>query len=390
MREAVIVSAVRTAVGRAVKGSTRSLRPEAMGVAVIQEVLRRAGGSLSPEQVDDVIIGCAMPEGAQGLNMARLLALAAGLPDSVPAVTVNRFCSSGLQSIAQASERIIAGGADVIIAGGVESMSAVPMRGFHIAPDPALMARVPEAYMNMGLTAERVAAQYGVTRSAQDEFALRSQQRAAAAMDSGKFRDEIVAVALDQSGGADGVPAGKLEVDEHPRRDTTLSALAALRPAFKQGGTVTAGNSSPLSDGAAAVLVMERSVAEAHGMRPLLRFVSFAVAGVPPELMGIGPVKAVPKALARAGLTIADMDLIELNEAFAAQAIAVSHQLQLPADKLNVNGGAIALGHPLGCTGTKLTVQLLYELQRRRARYGLVTMCIGGGQGAAGIFECLN
>ncbi|MEY4234113.1 MAG: hypothetical protein RL635_1080 [Chloroflexota bacterium] len=390
MREAVIVSAVRTAVGRAVKGSTRSLRPEAMGVAVIQEVLRRAGGSLSPEQVDDVIIGCAMPEGAQGLNMARLLALAAGLPDSVPAVTVNRFCSSGLQSIAQASERIIAGGADVIIAGGVESMSAVPMRGFHIAPDPALMARVPEAYMNMGLTAERVAAQYGVTRSAQDEFALRSQQRAAAAMDSGKFRDEIVAVALDQSGGADGVPAGKLEVDEHPRRDTTLSGLAALRPAFKQGGTVTAGNSSPLSDGAAAVLVMERSVAEAHGMRPLLRFVSFAVAGVPPELMGIGPVKAVPKALARAGLTIADMDLIELNEAFAAQAIAVSHQLQLPADKLNVNGGAIALGHPLGCTGTKLTVQLLYELQRRRARYGLVTMCIGGGQGAAGIFECLN
>lgn len=390
MREAVIVSAVRTAVGRAVKGSTRSLRPEAMGVAVIQEVLRRAGGSLSPEQVDDVIIGCAMPEGAQGLNMARLLALAAGLPDSVPAVTVNRFCSSGLQSIAQASERIIAGGADVIIAGGVESMSAVPMRGFHIAPDPALMARVPEAYMNMGLTAERVAAQYGVTRSAQDEFALRSQQRAAAAMDSGKFCDEIVAVALDQSGGADGVPAGKLEVDEHPRRDTTLSGLAALRPAFKQGGTVTAGNSSPLSDGAAAVLVMERSVAEAHGMRPLLRFVSFAVAGVPPELMGIGPVKAVPKALARAGLTIADMDLIELNEAFAAQAIAVSHQLQLPADKLNVNGGAIALGHPLGCTGTKLTVQLLYELQRRRARYGLVTMCIGGGQGAAGIFECLN
>lgn len=390
MREAVIVSAVRTAVGRAVKGSTRSLRPEAMGVAVIQEVLRRAGGSLSPEQVDDVIIGCAMPEGAQGLNMARLLALAAGLPDSVPAVTVNRFCSSGLQSIAQASERIIAGGADVIIAGGVESMSAVPMRGFHIAPDPALMARVPEAYMSMGLTAERVAAQYGVTRSAQDEFALRSQQRAAAALDSGKFRDEIVAVALDQSGGADGVPAGKLEVDEHPRRDTTLSGLAALRPAFKQGGTVTAGNSSPLSDGAAAVLVMERSVAEAHGMRPLLRFVSFAVAGVPPELMGIGPVKAVPKALARAGLTIADMDLIELNEAFAAQAIAVSHQLQLPADKLNVNGGAIALGHPLGCTGTKLTVQLLYELQRRRARYGLVTMCIGGGQGAAGIFECLN
>ena len=390
MREAVIVSAVRTAVGRAVKGSTRSLRPEAMGVAVIQEVLRRAGGRLSPEQVDDVIIGCAMPEGAQGLNMARLLALAAGLPDSVPAVTVNRFCSSGLQSIAQASERIIAGGADVIIAGGVESMSAVPMRGFHIAPDPALMARVPEAYMNMGLTAERVAAQYGVTRSAQDEFALRSQQRAAAALDSGKFRDEIVAVALDQSGGADGVPAGKLEVDEHPRRDTTLSGLAALRPAFKQGGTVTAGNSSPLSDGAAAVLVMERSVAEAHGMRPLLRFVSFAVAGVPPELMGIGPVKAVPKALARAGLTIADMDLIELNEAFAAQAIAVSHQLQLPADKLNVNGGAIALGHPLGCTGTKLTVQLLYELQRRRARYGLVTMCIGGGQGAAGIFECLN
>ena len=390
MREAVIVSAVRTAVGRAVKGSTRSLRPEAMGVAVIQEVLRRAGGSLSPEQVDDVIIGCAMPEGAQGLNMARLLALAAGLPDSVPAVTVNRFCSSGLQSIAQASERIIAGGADVIIAGGVESMSAVPMRGFHIAPDPALMARVPEAYMNMGLTAERVAAQYGVTRSAQDEFALRSQQRAAAALDGGKFRDEIVAVALDQSGGAEGVPAGKLEVDEHPRRDTTLSALAALRPAFKQGGTVTAGNSSPLSDGAAAVLVMERSVAEAHGMRPLLRFVSFAVAGVPPELMGIGPVKAVPKALARAGLTIADMDLIELNEAFAAQAIAVSHQLQLPADKLNVNGGAIALGHPLGCTGTKLTVQLLYELQRRRARYGLVTMCIGGGQGAAGIFECLN
>lgn len=382
MREAVIVSAVRTAVGRAVKGSTRGLRPEAMGVAVIQEVLRRAGGSLQPEQIDDVIMGCAMPEGAQGLNMARLLALAAGLPNSVPAVTVNRFCSSGLQSIAQASERIIAGGADVIIAGGVESMSAVPMRGFHIAPDPALMARLPEAYMNMGLTAERVAAQYGVTRSAQDEFALRSQQRAAAAVDAGKFQAEIIAVELDQ--------AGRLEADEHPRRDTTLAGLAALRPAFKQGGTVTAGNSSPLSDGAAAVLVMERSMAEAHGMRPLLRFVTFAVAGVPPELMGIGPVKAVPKALARAGLTLADMDLIELNEAFAAQAIAVSQELRLPADKLNVNGGAIALGHPLGCTGAKLTVQLLHELQRRRARYGLVTMCIGGGQGAAGIFECLN
>ncbi|GBL18671.1 3-ketoacyl-CoA thiolase [Anaerolineaceae bacterium] len=382
MREAVIVSAVRTAVGRAVKGSTRGLRPEAMGVAVIQEVLRRAGGSLRPEQVDDVIMGCAMPEGAQGLNMARLLALAAGLPDSVPAVTVNRFCSSGLQSIAQASERIIAGGADVIIAGGVESMSAVPMRGFHIAPDPALMARLPEAYMNMGLTAERVAAQYGVSRSAQDEFALGSQQRAAAAQDAGKFHDEIIAVELEQ--------AGRLEADEHPRRDTTLAGLAALRPAFKQGGTVTAGNSSPLSDGAAAVLVMERSVAEAHGMRPLLRFVTFAVAGVPPELMGIGPVKAVPKALARAGLTLADMDLIELNEAFAAQAIAVTQALRLPADKLNVNGGAIALGHPLGCTGAKLTVQLLHELQRRQARYGLVTMCIGGGQGAAGIFECLN
>ena len=382
MREAVIVSAVRTAVGRAVKGSTRGLRPEAMGVAVIQEVLRRAGGSLRPEQVDDVIIGCAMPEGAQGLNMARLLALAAGLPDSVPAVTVNRFCSSGLQSIAQASERIIAGGADVIIAGGVESMSAVPMRGFHIAPDPALMARLPEAYMNMGLTAERVAAQYGVSRSAQDEFALGSQQRAAAAVDAGKFQDEIIAVELEQ--------AGRLEVDEHLRRDTTLAGLAALRPAFKQGGTVTAGNSSPLSDGAAAVLVMERSVAEAHGMRPLLRFVTFAVAGVPPELMGIGPVKAVPKALERAGLTLADMDLIELNEAFAAQAIAVTQELGLPTDKLNVNGGAIALGHPLGCTGAKLTVQLLHELQRRRARYGLVTMCIGGGQGAAGIFECLN
>lgn len=382
MREAVIVSAVRTAVGRAVKGSTRGLRPEAMGVAVIQEVLRRAGGSLRPEQVDDVIMGCAMPEGAQGLNMARLLALAAGLPDSVPAVTVNRFCSSGLQSIAQASERIIAGGADVIIAGGVESMSAVPMRGFHIAPDPALMARLPEAYMNMGLTAERVAAQYGVSRSAQDEFALGSQQRAAAAQDAGKFHDEIIAVELEQ--------AGRLEADEHPRRDTTLGGLAALRPAFKQGGTVTAGNSSPLSDGAAAVLVMERSVAEAHGMRPLLRFVTFAVAGVPPELMGIGPVKAVPKALARAGLTLADMDLIELNEAFAAQAIAVTQALRLPADKLNVNGGAIALGHPLGCTGAKLTVQLLHELQRRQARYGLVTMCIGGGQGAAGIFECLN
>lgn len=382
MREAVIVSAVRTAVGRAVKGSTRGLRPEAMGVAVIQEVLRRAGGSLRPEQVDDVIMGCAMPEGAQGLNMARLLALAAGLPDSVPAVTVNRFCSSGLQSIAQASERIIAGGADVIIAGGVESMSAVPMRGFHISPDPALMARLPEAYMNMGLTAERVAAQYGVSRSAQDEFALGSQQRAAAAQDAGKFHDEIIAVELEQ--------AGRLEADEHPRRDTTLAGLAALRPAFKQGGTVTAGNSSPLSDGAAAVLVMERSVAEAHGMRPLLRFVTFAVAGVPPELMGIGPVKAVPKALVRAGLTLADMDLIELNEAFAAQAIAVTQALRLPADKLNVNGGAIALGHPLGCTGAKLTVQLLHELQRRQARYGLVTMCIGGGQGAAGIFECLN
>ncbi len=390
MREAVIVAMARTAVGRAKRGTTRSTRPEALLRAVIAELLRQTADKLDPAQLDDVIIGCAMPEGAQGLNVARIVALSAGLPVNVPAQTVNRFCSSGLQTIAIAAERIIANGADAILAGGVETMSLVPMTGFRLSPDLDAVRQQPQIYMGMGLTAEHVAEQYAISREDQDEFAYHSHMKAAAAVDAGKFAEEIVPVQFEQVTLVDGqrrVETITFDTDEHLRRDTTLDALAKLKPVFKQNGTVTAGNSSPLSDGAAGVIVMEAGLAARLGLTPIARFVGFNVAGVPPEIMGIGPVAAVPRVLQRTGLTLADLDLIELNEAFAAQSLAVMRTLDLNPGLVNVNGGAIALGHPLGCTGAKLTVQLLHELRRRGGRYGMVTMCIGGGQGAAGIFE---
>ncbi len=392
MQEAVIVSAVRTAVGKAKKGTLRNYRPEDMAAVVIKEAIERAPG-LTPDMVEDVLLGCAMPEGPQGLNIARLAVLRAGLPYTIPAVTVNRFCSSGLQTIAMAAERIMAGFADVVVAGGVESMSLVPMTGFQFRPNPWLVENYPEAYISMGHTAERVAEKYGITREDQDAFALRSHQRAAAAIDAGKFKDEIVPLEVTEKvlreDGSVEERTVVFDTDEGVRRDTSMEALARLRPAFKEGGTVTAGNSSQMSDGAAAVVVMSRKKAEELGLEPLARFVSFAVAGVPPEIMGIGPVEAVPKALKLAGLTLDDIDLIELNEAFAAQSLAVIRELGMDMEKVNVNGGAIALGHPLGCTGAKLTTQIIYELKRRGGRYGLVTMCIGGGMGAAGIIEVL-
>ncbi|GAB4407678.1 MAG: thiolase family protein [Anaerolineae bacterium] len=390
MREAVIVAMARTAVGRAKKGTTRSTRPEVLLRAIIAELLRQTAGKLDPAQLDDVIIGCAMPEGAQGLNVARIVALSAGLPVNVPAQTVNRFCSSGLQTIAIAAERIIANGADAILAGGVETMSLVPMTGFRLSPDLDTVRQQPQIYMGMGLTAEHVAEQYAISREDQDKFAYHSHMKAAAAVDAGKFAEEIVPVQFEQVTLVDGqrhTETVTFDTDEHLRRDTTLDALAKLKPVFKQNGTVTAGNSSPLSDGAAGVIVMEAGMAARLGLTPIARFVGFNVAGVPPEIMGIGPVAAVPRVLQRTGLSLADLDLIELNEAFAAQSLAVMRALDLNPDVVNVNGGAIALGHPLGCTGAKLTVQLLHELRRRGGRYGMVTMCIGGGQGAAGIFE---
>lgn len=391
-REAVIVAGARTAVGKAKRGTTRNYRSDEMAAAVIQDIMEKTNG-LDPAEIDDVIIGCAMPEGAQGLNFARTIALRAGLPESIPAMTVNRFCSSGLQTIAMAAERIIANGADAIIAGGAETMSLVPMTGFRFNPNPYMVENMPEVYMGMGLTAENVADEYEVTRQAQDEFALRSHQRAKAAMDAGRFDEEIVPLEVEEvTPGPDGPERHTIifDKDEHVRPNTTLEALAKLKPVFKQGGTVTAGNSSPLSDGAAAVLIMEREKAEALGLKPILRFVSYNVGGVPPEVMGIGPVVAVPRVLKRSGLDLDDIELIELNEAFAAQSLAVIRELGLDEEKVNVNGGAIALGHPLGCTGAKLTVQLMYEMQRRDAQVGMVTMCIGGGMGAAGIFERLN
>ncbi len=393
-REAVIVAAARTAVGKAKRGTTQNERSDEMAATVIRELLRQTDGKLDPALIDDVIIGCAMPEGAQGLNMARVIALRAGLPVDVPAQTVNRFCASGLQTIASAAERIIAGGADVIIAGGAETMSLVPMTGFRMSPNPYMAENQPEVYMSMGLTAERVAQEWQISREDQDRFAYESHQKAAAAQDAGKFKEEIVPVEIEEVVmSADGKPQRvkvTFDTDEHLRRETTLEALAKLKPAFMQGGTVTPGNSSPLSDGAAGVLVMERNSAEKLGLQPLARFVGFSASGVRPEVMGVGPIKAVPKLLERTGIKRDQIDLIELNEAFAAQALAVIRTLELDAARVNVNGGAIALGHPLGCTGSKLTVQVIHELRRRKARYGMVTMCIGGGQGAAGIFEYLN
>ena len=393
MKEAVIVSGARTAVGRAPRGSLRTARPDDMAGAAIAEALRRAEG-LEVAEVEDVLLGCAITEGTQGLNVARIAAQRAGLPDSVPGQTVNRFCSSGLQTIASAAERIMVGFATTIVAGGTEHMSSTPTPTPTFAPNPEVVRGRPEYYMNMGLTGERVAERWGVSREDQDAFALRSHQRAAEAVDSGRFDPEIVPLevrveALDENG-RPVVREGSFARDEGPRRDTSAEALAKLKPVFKQGGTVTAGNSSQRSDGAAAVVVMERERADKLGLRPLGRFVGYAVGGVSPDVMGIGPTVAIPKVLELTGLTLEDIDLIELNEAFASQTLAVIRELGLDIDKVNVNGGAIALGHPMGATGTKLTIQLLAELARRGGRYGMVTMCVGGGQGAAGIFENLQ
>ena len=391
MTDAVIVSAVRTPVGRGGKGALANTRPDDLAAVAMTAALLHAG-NLAAGEVEDIILGCAMPESEQGLNVARLAALRAGFPDSVSAMTVNRFCSSGLQAIALAAANIRAGLNEVVVAGGLESMSMVPMSGHRPSVNPVLVDERPGVYLGMGITAENVADQYGVSRQDQDAFALESHRKAAAAQDAGRFADELapVPVRVDRPQGARVISETQpFEADEMVRRDTSLEILAGLRPAFRQGGSVTAGNSSPLSDGAAALVVMSRSRAAALGLTPLARFVSFAVAGVAPEVMGIGPVAAVPKALALAGLKLSDLDLIELNEAFAAQSLAVIRELGLPEDRVNVNGGAIALGHPLGCTGAKLTATLLHELRRRGGRYGLVTMCIGGGMGAAGIFEAL-
>ncbi|HEX9730430.1 MAG TPA: acetyl-CoA C-acyltransferase [Thermoanaerobaculia bacterium] len=392
MQDAVIVSAVRTAVGKANKGALAHVRPEELGTAAVREAVRRAA-PLAAEDVDDVIMGCAMPEGPQGLNMGRIIALRAGLPDSVTAQTVNRFCSSGLQSIALGAQQIMAGMGDVIVAGGTESMSAVPMSGFCFRPDPWMAEHLPEAYVAMGITAENVARKFGVSREDADAFASRSHERALAAIRDGKFKDEIVPLEVERVDMTDGerrTSVAVFDVDEGPRPGSTPEVLARLRPAFHARGTVTAGNSSQTSDGAGAVVVMSRRKAEELGLAPLARFVSFAVGGVAPEVMGIGPVKAIPKALGYAGLKVDDLDLVELNEAFACQALAVIREAGLDPEKTNVNGGAVALGHPLGATGAKLTAQLVYEMKRRGSRYGMVTMCIGGGMGAAGIFENLT
>ena len=386
--EAVIVSGARTAVGRAKKGTLATCRPEDMTRAALEAAWHRAG-DLDKALADDLILGCAFPEGSQGLNVARAVALYSGFPNSVPGMTVNRFCSSGLQAIALACERIIAGGADVIVAGGVESMSLVPMTGFRISPHPGLVVDMPESYVSMGQTAENVVAKYNIGRADMDEFAYHSHRKAAEAQEAGRFKDEIAPVAVTTTT-LDGSRTLSFESDELVRRDTTVEALAALKPAFKPNGTVTAGNSSPLSDGAAAVVVMSAAKAKELKLKPLMRFVGYAVAGVPPELMGIGPVEAIPKVLKRTGLKLADIDLIELNEAFASQSLAVIRTLGIDPARVNVNGGAIALGHPLGATGAKLTVQAMYEGRRRKAHHVMVTMCIGGGMGAAGVFELLH
>ena len=386
MQDAVIVSATRTAVGKAPAGSLRTVRPDDMAAAVIQESLRRAPG-VDAKEISDVIIGCAMPEAEQGLNVARIASLRAGIPVEASAVTVNRFCSSGLQAIAYAAERIMCGFADAIVAGGTESMSMVPMGGNKVSPNPTLVDGYPDVYLSTGLVAENHARECAISRDEQDAFALRSHQRALAAIDAGRFADEITPLTFTVA--TPEIRDVTFTQDEGPRRDTSAAALAKLRPAFHVNGTVTAGNTSQTSDGAAAVLVTSAEFAKARGLQPLARFVSFATAGVEPERFGIGPVPAIRKALKFAGLTLDDIDLVELNEAFAAQVLACLRELPIDPDKLNVNGGAIALGHPLGCTGAKLTATLLHEMRRRQTRYGLVSMCVGGGMGAAGIFERL-
>jgi acetyl-CoA acyltransferase len=392
MRDVVVVSAVRTPVGRAFKGTLRATRPDELAAVAIKGALDRVP-QLDPKEIEDVILGCAMPEAEQGMNVARIASLRAGLPVETSAITINRFCSSGLQSIAMAAERIGAGGAEAIVAGGTESMSLIPMGGNKISPNPWLVENYPDSYLSMGLTAERVGQRFGITRQASDEFALRSHQKALAAIQAGKFDDETVAVPVSFT-----TPNGKkpkrqeitFKVDEGPRADTSIEALGSLRPAFHVKGTVTAGNSSQMSDGAAAAVVMSAERAQALGITPLFRYVSFATAGYKPEEMGLGPVFAIPKALKLGGLKLSDIDVIELNEAFAAQSLAVIKEAGLDPEKVNPNGGAIALGHPLGCTGAKLTASIARELKRRKARYGLVTMCVGGGMGAAGIFEHLS
>jgi len=392
MREAVIVSSVRTAVGKAPKGTLRSTRPDDLAAVAIREAIRRAKG-LDPAEVEDVILGCAMPEAEQGMNVARIASLRAGLPVEASAMTINRFCSSGLQAIAIGAERIMAGQAEVVVAGGVESMSFVPMGGNKVAPNPWLMDHYPDAYLGMGLTAENLSRKYEITREQADEFSLASHRKAVAAIAAGKFKDEVVPVEVSftevPQGNGNRLKTTKVlfETDEGPRADTSLEALAKLKPVFHAHGVVTAGNSSQTSDGAAASVVMSSERARALKIEPIARFRAFATAGCPPEEMGIGPVFAIPKALKLAGLQLKDIDVIELNEAFAAQALSVIKLAGLDPSRINVNGGAIALGHPLGCTGAKLTAAILRELERRNERYGLVTMCVGGGMGAAGILE---
>lgn len=393
MKDAVIVAIARSAVGKAYKGSLANSRPDDMAASVINEVLNRVP-ELDHKEIEDVVLGCAMPEAEQGMNVARIASLRAGLPVSLSAITVNRFCASGLQSVAQACERILIGGADVILAGGTETMSMIPMGGHKIVPNPYLVDNYPDAYLGMGLTAERLATRYEISREQQDEFSYQSHQKAIAAIEAGRFKDEIAPIKVKHdyfnAKGKKEVKEVSFEIDEGPRKDTTQEALGKLKPAFKVNGTVTAGNSSQMSDGAAIALLMSEQKASRLGLKPLARFVAYATGGVEPEDMGIGPVVAIPKALKMAGLKLEDIDLIELNEAFAAQALSVIKAGEIDPSKVNVNGGAVALGHPLGCTGTKLLATLVYELKRRGGRYGMVTMCVGGGMGAAGIFEVNN
>ncbi len=393
MKEAVIVSAVRTAVGKAPKGTLKNTRPDDLGAAAIREAVKRAEG-LDASQIDDVIMGCAFPEAEQGMNVARTAAIEAGLPVEVSAMTVNRYCSSGLQTIAIAADRIRTGGADIIIAGGLETMSMIPMGGNVVRPNPKIVDNYPDYYLNMGLTAENLARQYEITREQADEFSLQSHQKAAAAIKEGRFKDEIVpfTVVVDELDENGRVRRKEVvfETDEGVRYDASMEGFAKLKPVFHVKGTVTAGNSSQMSDGAAAVVIMSAEKAEELGLKPLARFVSYATSGCLPEEMGIGPVYAIPKALKLAGLNLEDIDIIELNEAFAAQGLSVMKALEMNPAKVNLNGGAVALGHPLGCTGAKLTATILQEMKRRNARYGMVTMCVGGGMGAAGIFERLD
>lgn len=393
MREAFIVAAARTPLGKAPNGKVRTVRPDDLAAIAIKGALARVP-QLAPDLIEDVILGCAMPEAAQGMNIGRIAGQRAGLPDAVPGVTVNRFCASGLEAIAIAAQRILSGMADVIVAGGTESMSQVPMGGFKLSPNPCLVDNMPDAYLGMGLTAENLSTKFSISRQDADAFACESHQKAIAALDAGRFKDECIPVPVREvtldANSKRQVHEFMFEVDEGPRRDTSLEKLAALKPAFNPKGTVTAGNASQRSDGAAAVVVMSGEQVKQLGIRPLARFVTYAVAGVPPGIMGIGPVQAIPKALKQAGLKLENMDLIELNEAFACQALSVLQQLPLPRERVNVNGGAIALGHPLGATGAKLTVSILHELKRRNGRYGLITMCVGGGMGGAGIIELIR